>query len=768
MRFPRLSLVACALVVPMLHGCAGSHGVAQNPRTVSAVPVAPVHSEEDYATARAEYDALPTDDPSRTARRRMLLDYQLQEANGALTHDRGDEAESALRQALSLYSPEELRRAATNGKALDEVAPLLALAQRFEIAFRKRGAHLEVLTGLVAQLSLGNPQQRADAKKRYDEVIQWLDGAGGGAAVEPDESDSPSGGARVLADLESIAHVLPSPFVIDQLARRYRQPAPAGDAKATGRARQLRELIGEDHHTTRDYELARIFLRVSQPSAARDELRALAKKEPLRGDDNELLQILEKVTAKEATAADWMSLAMFIVHQTRDRGVDDRDVALRVCRDTAQRFEKAVDPRMCVGELARQLEEPVVAMRSLEEARALDPTRREIWEALAVLYEGRLLQLVTEENFDVNRLPDELARVETFHAEAQKRFPTAPLQHGLAAAIYAVGLGYYNAGRIDDAEKYLARSIELEPNRAALELSATIRQKHGDPQRAAVLFERAINADHGEKAEQLYHRAKLRRLLADAIEAAGDAGTAERTRKGAVEDWDVLLELGLQKEIASEAYFERGRALYQLGEREEALRSLEHSIDVMPERGTSYADVISYLVPRGELDEVLDIYHRALGRSEVTDYLKIYCSLWIVDLAQRAGHPADPLAMAYLRSADGAKWYDDLARWATGREPEKDLLAHANTPSRRAEASFYRAMKALREGHPDDAKKLWSDVLKTNMMAFFEYDMAGLYLKTGAPTHPLPIPAHHDSSLRPSDSPTRQQTHADPPPDGSI
>ncbi len=368
----------------------------------------------------------------------------------------------------------------------------------------------------------------------------------------------------------------------------------------------------------------------------------------------------------------------------------------------------------------------------------------------------------------MNRLPAELARVEAFHAEAQKRFPTQPLEHGLAASIYAIGLGYYNAGRVDEAEKYLARSIELEPNRAALELAATIRQKRGDAQRAAVLFERAINADHGKKEEQLYHRAKLRRLLADAIETAGDAGTADRTRRGAVEDWDVLLDLGLQKEFASEAMFERGRALYQLGERDEALRSLERSIDLVPERGTAYADVISYLVPRGELDEVLDIYHRALGRSEVTEYLKIYCSLWITDLAQRAGHPEDPLAMAYLRAADGGKWYDDLARWATGREADKDLMAHANTPSRRAEAAFYRAMKALRDGHTDEAKQLWSDVIKTNMMAFFEYDMAGLYLKGGAPSRPHPAVVHPSDGVRPSDPPTHRQTHADPPPDGSI
>src|SRR6185436_1924277 len=165
--------------------------------------------------------------------------------------------------------------------------------------------------------------------------------------------------------------------------------------------------------------------------------------------------------------------------------------------------------------------------------------------------------------------------------------------------------------------------------------------------------------------------------------------------------------------------------------REEALRSLARSIDMLPDRGSTYADVIAFLVPRGELEEALDAYHRALGRSEVIDYLKVYCSLWIIDLAHRAGQPEDPLAMAYLQSTDGAKWYDDLARWATGRQSEQAMLSRADAPARKAESSFYRAMRALSEGKKDEAKRLWQEVVGTDMMAFFEYDMAAYYLKHG-------------------------------------
>ncbi|HEX8951039.1 MAG TPA: hypothetical protein VF945_04300, partial [Polyangia bacterium] len=176
-------------------------------------------------------------------------------------------------------------------------------------------------------------------------------------------------------------------------------------------------------------------------------------------------------------------------------------------------------------------------------------------------------------------------------------------------------------------------------------------------------------------------------------------------------------------------------------------------------RASTYADVIAFLVPRGELDEALDAYHRALGRNEVTDYLKVYCSLWIVDLAKRAKQPVDPLASSFLSSTDGGKWYDDLARWATGRETEQQLLSHVDTPAKKAESSYYRAMRAVEAGDNDTAKKLWKEVVDTDMMAFFEYDMAQMFLHLGtAPARPL---LKSKGTYKPPATPVK-------PPEGSI
>src|SRR5204862_46688 len=164
--------------------------------------------------------------------------------------------------------------------------------------------------------------------------------------------------------------------------------------------------------------------------------------------------------------------------------------------------------------------------------------------------QARLAQLVGDERTD--ELEKALARVETFHAEAQKRFPREPLRTSLAGALFEVGRGLYNAGRIEGAVKMLERSLAIEPR--------------------------------------------------------------------------------------PEVY----------------------------ERGATYPELLAFLVPRGERGEALDAYHRALGRGAISEYLKVYCSLWIINLDRRSGQPEDPLAAQFLASVNGARWYHELTRWASG------------------------------------------------------------------------------------------------------
>ena len=716
----------------LVAACAHSPHGASSPSSPTAIaptgPVKAVSSEDDYNTARGEYDAILLHAPERTARRAVLETWLMKQLADGVERGHLEEAYEQLKQAATLYDPEEL----AGGKVKDDA--LLDGAVRIEQAFKKRGAHEQVLVALMLEMSLqpGDSGVRA----RYDGITGWLRAGG---ATESEAGATVDGRGRVIDDLETVARLWPSPFVVDELTRLYFERHDAGigaDPLGLGRRRlrgnDLRAFLQAGPRPSTAYDLARLYLRISKPDEAVVKLAAI--KTPQPGDD-QIKTLIQHWAGKQATPPDAINVAGLLA-----QGHDDADVAERVCVDAAARFPQAAEPHLCAGQIAMARDQLVVAMREFEAARQLQPASKEIWQQLARLWQARLFAVASNENLDVSQLEPQLKKVEAFHEAAAKQFAGAEKLHpSMADALFEVGRGYYNAGRMPKAMEYLERSLAIEPSATALEQMGQIRLKKGEAKEAVTLFERGISLPKSEKFEEVYWRAKLRRDLGDAYETAGDAANAENARRSALADWDTLVQQAtLTNDGKAEAGIERAKLWYQLGDRDQSLASFEAAIDAAPDRGGTYADVIAFLVPRGELDEALDAYHRALGRNEVTDYLKVYCSLWIVDLARRAKAPIDPLAASYLQSTDGGKWYDDLARWATGRETEQQLMGHVDTPAKRAESSYYRAMRAVENGDADGAKKLWKEVVDTDMMAFFEYDMAQMFLRSGsAPAHPL-------------------------------
>jgi len=240
-------------------------------------------------------------------------------------------------------------------------------------------------------------------------------------------------------------------------------------------------------------------------------------------------------------------------------------------------------------------------------------------------------------------------------------------------------------------------------------------------------------------------------VLGNAYEVLANRADARKAWAASARGWErLMLEQLRRKNLTSsaEATFEVGRLYYLLGRREEGLRKFDEAIAQDEDRDQSYLDSIAFLVQRGESQAALDIFRRALakpGRS-VSEYVKVYASLWILDLTQRSASSPDASAAAYLRGIAGRKimlrppraagWYTELARYATGQLDYAALLAKADSAGKRAEAYFYEAMRRLSHGKNDEAHALWSKVTETKMMSFFEFEMALRYLRTGAPARP--------------------------------
>jgi hypothetical protein len=443
------------------------------------------------------------------------------------------------------------------------------------------------------------------------------------------------------------------------------------------------------------------------------------------GSDDQLAARARAIAAPGAPRAAWIALA----DDLRSAKVDaDPRAALAVCAGAIAALGADPATLACAAEHAAALgrvEQPI-ALYQLARAdgatvaidRALAPLQR---ERLARLYEGGR----------PNAAQDELARDEQFLDDAAGRFG-GDWDVLRAELRVAAGKGLLGLGDAEAASSLLAGAVRLRPGAEALESLATIaiaRQRWEDA-RGWAARGLALPTTHPE--DELAH-AKLLRLYADASAGAGKEREARNAYLEALREWADLDgdKIDLPPGVAGLRLVESAKLLWSLGEKARSIDLLDGAMDVDSDGTNTYLAVVEFLLGEDELDHAADAVHRALGADGVSDYNKTYLSLYLVAEEAGAHRAPDPLADAYLRGRGGALWPDDLARLATGRADLASVTARATTPARAAELAYYRAMLGIgADGRPldDTAKKeLLDRVVASDLVTFFEYDMARLH-----------------------------------------
>lgn len=728
-----------------------------------AAPAVAVHSvaelttDEDADRTRQDLELLPEGDPRRLASRQALVRFYAAQAEKSLSRGHDEDAFSIFTSALALFEAAELQDPARPPAA----DPLLPVAEKLDQRFSRRGSHPEVITALAVQIALRPKEARP--QERYRALADWMSRQSSGMQ---DLMRSRGRGLSALladpppnlqSDLEQTYRVWPSWFVRDQLVPLYRAEA---QSQMAGGKRDPREFLQSLSRSLRRkglvdgpaFKLARLYLRCSRPG---DAVAAIEKLPRLTGEEGKLLDLLKETLAstpnpKSADEPDRMMGAIKLA-LALSQNVEDAEVSLQICRDVAKRTPALTPAYLCIGELATALERKGMAVRALEQARTQAPGERAVWEMLGKLYVERLSELVSAER--TQELSTALSQIEAYYQRMRKEFPESSAALGMAVALAEVGRGYYNAGRIEEARQYLQRSIDAEPNPGALELLGVLELRREHFRESAATLERARAvyqaSKQGDAVSKELFQARIGRLISEALSGVPDADRAREVRTRSLRAFERLLDLNrLSPERAAEVELERGRLLYDGGDREPALESFRHATELVPsddarkdkDQGPSqiFVDLLAFLVQRGEVDEALDVYHRAIGRARLSESMKVYCSLWIADLLERSKQQPDPLAKAFLSSVQGGKWHADLARWAVGLLPEEELLRRADTPGKLTEAEFYLGMAALRADNRTAYQQRLAKVKASNMLGFFEYEMATGYLRRGsAPTSPV-------------------------------
>jgi len=771
---------ATVLVVMAAAGCAHGplgRGLSNSAQrfAAEAATIRQVSYEEDFLDARLVLQALPVGSRERDALRLKLVRYLVgpiaaldaeqarKDPSYLGNSDDVDRVFESFRDALSLYAPAELWRDGGPKLAPEEQQLLGGAARAVVVLFSPRGNEQAVATGLFVLTSL-QPNEKAWSE-RLQQLFAWLDT---GAQMAGSARASVTTPVEVL---ENVANVWPSPAVVDRLTalaleRQERLAHSLRKPLGTGASRSAigDMLLDSEAVQTLAVNLAALYLRCGEIRRAKGAVDRLSGKP---GDDPELRQLLDRAGRSGANAADFLALARrFLPHHDLLLGTSndrlDPPAAAEVLRKGLERYPNDTEMLVLASRVAQFQPAPFLALRYLEEAQLVLEKKNASAEVQGDVAAERLELSFSRlrVHIDPDRMEPAAREAETLRqqfAENRRRFGDNHLKLKDADIDFELARGFVDAGLIDRAEPLFMRARREAESSVELTLQlGKLVSKRGDAGRAAQILREALdneerNAPPEETVLYVESESKLARALGDTYEVAGRIDDARRAWKQAARGWERLMVEQLRRKnlgASSEATFEVGRLYYLLGRHSDGIQKFNEAIEQNEGRDQTYIDTLAFLVQHGETEAALDIYRRVLAKPTrvVSEYVKVYSSLWILDITRRGSKSPDPTAEAYLRSLDARKlqlrparaaaWYIPLSRYAIGRLTYEQILPLADTPGKRAELYFYEAMRRLAEGRSDDAHALWNKVLETKMFSFFEFDMASRYLRSGAPTSP--------------------------------
>jgi len=712
----------CRVFALLLCVACGAHAGGGLPEALRGLPPRQdpsidLNDEDDLGRARADYDAMLIGDAQRPAKRRELWGAYRQRIERVLPESR-DQAQSLFERAIAMWDAREL---ADDKKPPADVDLLAPTAEALYRQFSSSGSDVEAATAL-AVLIAARPERRAEYEKTWTDLESYVDGlamadAGPGAQ-----------GSRPIVILEGVTGSFPSRWALDRLISLYVQRQDRLQKYVTkGNGKQLISGAFTDRGAARPvWNLVRAYARGGRLPEAPEAIKKISGQFM---DEPELRKRLDAALVTQ-DGQDWVAVAAAYVPSER-MPEGDLSTAMTICVYGAEKLPKDPQVRKCAAEVARLADRVPLALRWIEEARKLAPDDQESTEAAARLYLARMGDLLQAERLDAARA--RMTEIEAFFKEVEPRFKDKKLAITLGDACLVFGRGLFNQGDVTNAQAYLRRAQLLGRPQASEEL-ATIDLKTGRYPEAAAGYEKAAALPRPTPIETTFDGARLKRLAGEAWKQAGNEVKAKGLWKDALDQWNDVMSAQLTPRARAEAYIEVGRLRYDMGETREATASLAAAVDADSDETSVYSDVISFLATRGFYEDALDAYHRALGREEVTDYMKVYSSIWMLDLAAIRGLAPDTLAQKYLDGASkGTRWFHQLARFKSGKSSYAETVKAADTRGKRAEAYFYEGMNRYAKGQKGEAEKLLRQVIATQMLGFFEYDMATWYLRNGPP-----------------------------------
>jgi tetratricopeptide (TPR) repeat protein len=596
-----------------------------------------------------------------------------------------------------------------------------ALLHTLRATFARSGS-LEPVVQVLVLLAEVDPGTRAAHLAELDEVLGFAD------ELAVAEHGPNATRAEPIGLLQDIALRLPLMWLTDRYVTLLveRQRAVGALIDQQGASMQLVRAHHDVLVTGR--RIANVLARAGRAAEIHRRLSGLVG---TYGVDRELA-IRAEVVADQPTAEAYARLAAAL---RIDNQAADPTAALAIGLAGLARFPGDPTLLAAAGGDARALGRIEQAIALYE--RALHATG-ELDTAIALrlgrLYAERIQRLATSGR--PSAANDAWHEALRFTARISSAHPHSVWQQAAAVAESALGRGLASQGMLDHAKHALIASIERAPSVDAYETLVTIDMQTERYDEAHRLAQQGIAMIGDRTTGDRYRRAKLERLSADNLRRAGHEKAAARRYLDALRTWASLGETrDLPRAIAAERELDTSRAMWWLGDPGKAVDLAMRALDYDPESEELAASAVAFLIMAGRYRDAVDAYHRSLGEPAISEYHKVYMSLWIVGEAVRRGEPRDQLASEYLADRKGEMWYEKLARHAAGKLPIEELRRAATTGPRRAELAFYSAVLGTdpAAATPAGRHKLLQEVVAAHLVLDAEYDLARMYLQQPAP-----------------------------------
>jgi hypothetical protein len=170
-----------------------------------------------------------------------------------------------------------------------------------------------------------------------------------------------------------------------------------------------------------------------------------------------------------------------------------------------------------------------------------------------------------------------------------------------------------------------------------------------------------------------------------------------------------------------------------------AKEAFERAMDAAPSARETYATILSFLVVSApDAGFAQYVFRTAQNQLGLEPEWRVYFALWLRMIAGRTGQTIDGDITSALDTPPGAEgWWSKLARFGSGRLNYDGLLEETNGVGERAEAYFYEGGRRLASGDEAGARQMFSKVIETQMVNFYEYAMAQELLRTTSMRAPV-------------------------------